>query len=88
MMVLFWCFLALALALDLALALVVMAAPAFLDPPPRRRSEGDFMAAPNRWSTATPLPPIYVGIIALQHKYCDAQKSPENATTVAKRIPA
>jgi hypothetical protein len=45
MVVLFWGFLALALAL--ALAWTVMAAPAFLDPPPRRRSEGDFMAASN-----------------------------------------
>jgi len=57
------------------LFLSVLAAADFLDPPPCRRSRGDFIGRQTRWSWATCNQSYSTGYAATQYLYCVAQKS-------------
>jgi hypothetical protein len=58
------------------LFLSLLAAPDFLDPPPRRRSGGDFIGRAKPIGRMRPCcKPYNIGYVATQYKYCVAQKT-------------
>jgi hypothetical protein len=62
------------------LFLSLLAAADFLDPPPRRRSAEDFIGRAKPAGRMRPCWHRYnIGYVAMQYKYCIAQKSLKNA---------
>jgi hypothetical protein len=64
----------------MVLFLSLLAAPHVLDPPPRRRSGGDFIGRAKPTDPLRPCcKPYNMSDAAMQYKYCIAQKNLKNA---------